>query len=238
MRARAGERQRFEPVMRRFTRPRFLERADGGRVSLREPAQWLRKTVTPGWISLGIALVSLWFAMEARSLAGREPDVLLIGPDQVRLAQGEDYGYAYFYLQPVFVSTAQNDRVEVIRDMYLEVVRAPDSTEMPSGRFEWNEQATLTQDPVENTLSYEYVADAGPLLISPRMAQQPLCVFNGPAGWYFEPGEYQLRLVATRVVGSKGLTFDFRLSLSADDIAFLNGARGNQFLNLPIEHVR
>lgn len=225
------------PHFRRLTRPVFAAPPGGERLGVRDTAQRLRSAVTPGWISLGIALVSLWFAVEARSLAGREPDVLLIGPEHVRLAQGEDYNYAYFYVQPGFVSTAQNDRVEVIRDMHLEVVETPDGVGLPPGMFDWNEQGRLNYDPSDNSLSYEYLADAAPLLISPRMAQQPLAVFNGPAGWYFEPGEYQLRLVATRVIGSEQLTFDFLLSLSADDVAFLNGSRGNQFLNFPVEEV-
>ncbi len=222
---------------RRLMRPVFAAWTGGERLGVRDQVPRLRKVITPGWISLGIALVSFWFAVEARSLASREPEVLFIGPEHVRLAQGDDFNFAYFYLQPAFVSTGQNDRVEVIRDMHVEVVRAPDSTSLPPAAFEWRELARLTQDPVDNSLNYEYLADAMPLLISPRMAQQPFCVFYGPPGWYFQPGEYQLRLVATTIIRSQRLSFDFLLSLSADDVSFLNKARGNQFLNFSVVEV-
>ena len=40
-------------------------------------------------------------------------------PDVVRVAGGHASGSSYLYLQPAFVSTGTNERIEVIEDMAL-----------------------------------------------------------------------------------------------------------------------
>ena len=57
-------------------------------------------------------------------------------PGQVRIAQGRSTGGAYLYLQPAFVNTAQNNRVEVIRDMALHV-----DAGRAAADFTWTQQA-------------------------------------------------------------------------------------------------
>jgi len=180
-----------------------------------------------------IALSSFWFAIEARSLASREPDVILIGPDIVRVAQGIDFGFAYIYMQPAFVSTGENDRVEVISDMRLHVLDGPDGATLPTAAFYWDEQARLEEHPETRTLDYRWVADAAPLLVSPSMAQVPFSVFNGPDGWYFVPGTYEMQLVADRTVATAPLTFDFQIDFSDEEVEFLNDQRGNAWMSFP-----
>ena len=70
-----------------------------------------------GWVPLVAAMLSLVLSVTSIYVATRQPDVLLIMPNVVRLAGGHATGYSYAYLQPAFVSTGNNDRVEVIRDM-------------------------------------------------------------------------------------------------------------------------
>jgi hypothetical protein len=155
---------------------------------------------------------------------------LLILPDQVRIAQGRSSGSAFVYLQPAFVSTGQNERVEVIRDMTLVV---EPSAGGQAAVFRWDEQARFVGDPETGTLSYEYVADAVPLLVSPRSASAPVCLFDAPDGWFFAPGTYAVTLLGHRVVVAEPVRVTFSLTLSADDIAFLDGPGADQFLAFP-----
>lgn len=113
-------------------------------------------------------------------------------PDQVRVAQGRQSGAAYVYLQPAFVSTGRNERIEVIRDMRLEV-----SGPAQPQTFEWTQQLRLVSQPEGGGLSYEYVGDAVPLLVSPRDAPAPLALFEAPQGWFYVAGDYTFRLVRT-----------------------------------------
>jgi len=110
----------------------------------------------------------------------------------VRLAQGDAVRSAVAYLQATLVSTGDNDREEVIRDLRLLV------TPLAGGEpieFGWDETGRLDYDADTQRLSYAYVADAGPMLITPSQAQSPLALFQGPPDWSFEPGRYELRLL-------------------------------------------
>lgn len=189
-----------------------------------------RSFLTLRWVPLTAALLSLPISATALVLSMQQPEVLLILPDQIRVAQGRDGGSAYVYLQPAFVSTGRNERVEVVRDMHLRVTP-------PSGaaEFTWSQVLRLVTDPATGGLSYEYVADAVPLLISPRDAAAPLSLFDAPEGWFFEAGEYLFELVADRVVTGQPLTAQFQLTLSAEDIAFLEQPGMEQFLTFPID---
>ena len=82
-----------------------------------------------GWVPLVAAMLSLVLSVTSIYVATRQPDVLLIMPAVVRLAGGHATGYSYAYLQPAFVSTGNNDRVEVIRDMTLTIRPAAGGTE-------------------------------------------------------------------------------------------------------------
>jgi hypothetical protein len=79
------------------------------------------KFVSLRWVPLTAALLSLPLSATAILISLQQPEVLLILPDQVRVAQGRPSGAAYLYLQPAFVSTGRNERIEVIRDMRLDV---------------------------------------------------------------------------------------------------------------------
>ena len=147
------------------------------------------------------------------------------------MAQGRESGSAYVYLQPAFVSTGRNERIEVIRDMALEVT--PPVGDMES--FEWDQQLRLVSDPDTGGLRYEYVADAVPLLVSPREASAPLSLFDAPDGWFFQPGEYTFSLLADRVVTGQPLTGEFSLTITAENVAFLDQPGPERFLTFPID---
>ena len=179
------------------------------------------------WVPLTAALLSLPLSAAAILISLQQPEVLVILPDQVRIAQGRASGAAYVYLQPAFVSTGRNERIEVIRDMDLEVA-GPGQPAV----FRWTQQLRLVGE--GDGLSYEYVADAVPLLVSPRDAAAPLSLFQAPQSWFFSPGDYTFRLVADRVITGEPLAAEFRVTLSAENVAFLDEPGPERFLAIPL----
>lgn len=198
------------------------------------PEVWprVRHVLGLAWVPLTASLVSLILSIGSIVIATRDPAVVLILPDQVRLAQGEGSGGTIAYVQATLVSTGNNDRVEVVRDLRLFVTPVAGGE---AQEFAWDETGRLLFDGETQRLSYEYVSDAGPLLITPREAQSPLALFLGPSGWLFEPGTYEVRLVADRIVAADALEATFELGLTADDVDFLNQSGGTEFLTIPIE---
>ncbi len=156
--------------------------------------------------------------------------MVLLLPDQVRLVQASADARPYVYLQPTFVSTGQNDRVEVISGMTLSLRR--DGGEEVG--FTWDEVGRLEFDPADDSLSYVYLADAAPLLVAPDTAENPLALFLGPPGWDFEPGRYEARLVGERVVASDRIEATFSITLTVADVELLSGSPGDRFLAVPI----
>ncbi len=188
----------------------------------------VRGFVSLKWVPMAGALLALPLSAAALWVSLQQPEVLLIMPDQVRVAQGRESGSAYLYLQPAFVNTGGNNRVEVIRDMRL-AVAGPASAD-----FEWTQQLRLVGDPETDTLSYEYAGDAAPLLISPSSANSSLSLFDAPPGWHFEPGTYTFTLSAQRVVVNVPMEATFTVSLSAEDVAALDQPGPDRFLTFSI----
>jgi hypothetical protein len=188
--------------------------------------QLARSFVTLRWVPLTAALLSLPLSVVAIYTATQQPSVSLLMPSQVRIAQGRATGGAYLYLQPAFVNTAQNNRVEVISDMSLRV------TGPATADFSWTQQLRLETDPESGGLTYQYVADAVPLVVSPSNAASPLSLFEAPKGWFFSAGTYQFTLNADRVVAASPLTATFSVTLTAEDIAFLDQPGSDQFITL------
>ncbi len=182
------------------------------------------------WVPLVASLTSLVLAIGSIIIATREPAVSVLVPDQIRFVQSEGIGYAYAYLQPTFVSTGDNDRIEVISDMRLKLT----PVDGEGATFVWDEVGQLTFDASDDSLTYSYVADNVPLLVAPDSVENPLALFQGPDGWYLDAGTYRVELEATRVVASSPIRVSFEVTISDDDIEFLESADGDQFLSLPI----
>ncbi len=184
------------------------------------------------WVPLTAALLSLSLSVVAIYTATQQPSVSLLMPSQVRVAQGRSSGAAYLYLQPAFVNTAQNNRVEVIRSMTLHV--APSGSTVAAADFAWTQQLRLSTDPESGALTYQYVGDAVPLVVSPSNAASPLGLFEAPHGWFFSAGTYQFTLTADRVVTGSPLTARFELTLSQADIDLLEQPGPDRFITLNI----
>jgi hypothetical protein len=204
------------------------ERAESEQAWRDRGRTWLRGFMSLKWVPMAGALLALPLSAAALWVSLQQPDVMLILPDQVRVAQGRESGSAYVYLQPAFVSTGANNRVEVIRDMTLSV-SGPAQAE-----FEWTQQLRLVGSADSTGLSYEYAGDAAPLLISSGAAATPLSLFDAPPGWHFVPGTYRFTLRAERVVVSAPIEQTFTVTLSAENIDFLEQTGPEQFLTFRV----
>lgn len=204
----------------------------GDAAELRERARRpLLRIITLAWVPLTASFVSLILSVAAIYVSTQQPEVLLVMPDQIRIAQGHDSGSAFVYLQPAFVSTGKNERAEVISDMTLAVTTASASPQT----FTWTEQVQLVGDAQSDGLSYQYAGDAVPLLVSARTAASPVCLFDAPDGFFFAPGTYTFTLSANRIVASAPLQATFSVTVSPDDIAFLDEPGTSRFLAFPIQ---
>lgn len=197
---------------------------------LRDP---VTRFITLRWVPLVAALLSLALSGVAIYTATQQPQVLLILPHQMRVAQGRSTGAAYVYFQPAFVNTGQNDRVEVIRDMTLRVQPADGSTQPTD--LQWTEVVGLVTDPATGALSYQHEADAVPIVISAKNAAAPLSLFQAPSGWFFSPGTYTFTLTADRVVAAAPVTGRVTMTLSTDNVTFLDQPGPDKFLTLPVQ---
>ena len=156
------------------------------------------RALSLAWIPLVASAISVVLSVASIYISTRQPEVLMLLPDVVRVAGGHASGASYVYLQPAFVSTGANERIEVIEDMSL-ALEPVDGT-APATTLRWKEQVSLVDD--NGTVSYRYQADAIPLLVGPRSAANPIALFEAPAGWFVEAGTYDATLTANRVVGT------------------------------------
>jgi hypothetical protein len=181
-----------------------------------------------GWVPLIAAMLSLVLSVASIYVATRQPDVLLIMPNVARLAGGHAYGSSYLYLQPAFVSTGTNDRVEVITGLTVTV--RPASGGQPIDMV-WAEQVSLVSD--ATGLSYRHAGDVVPLLVSPKGAAAPLGLFQAPPGWFFQAGTYDFTLVATRLTSGDPLRGTFSVTISPSEAEVLQEVP-ERFLPYPI----
>jgi hypothetical protein len=187
--------------------------------------------VTNG-IALAVAVASLIFSFYIWYDGHQPPEVALTLPDRVRVTQGVDL--AWLYIQPRFVSTSSNDRVEVIES--IEVSVAPVLSN-PSTRqavtFDWGEQGQMTYSESSRTLSWQWVADPGPLVVSPGNPQNPTGLFYAPEGWFWEVGRYQVTIAASTTVSDRVITNSLQFELTQEEIDQLNAQPGDIFLTIP-----
>ncbi|HYN89412.1 MAG TPA: hypothetical protein VER55_12825 [Ardenticatenaceae bacterium] len=188
--------------------------------------QFLQRLIV--WVPIVTSLVSLTIAVSSYAVATRAPEVVLVPPRQVRVAQGGEA--AFLYVQPTFLSAGRNNRAEVILTMRLEV--APVESES-SVEFYWDEQGAWQPTGGSQELSWVFVSDPVPLLVTPQSPQLPVGLFIGPPEWAFEPGTYRVTVVAERGVVSTPLRDTFEVELSQEDIDFLNASNGTRFLTFP-----
>lgn len=184
------------------------------------------------WVSIITAVVSLAISLYTLIVTTYEPELLLIMPNQVRIAQGGNSG-PYLYLQPTFVSTGLSERAEVIRWIQVEVARVDGTGE--TIEFAWDEQGQWVNDPETMFFNWVFTADAGPFLVSARNAQHSMGLFIGPRDWRFEAGRYRITLTAERITVADPLVKSVEVELAEDEVEYINQSQGQQFLIFPVE---
>jgi hypothetical protein len=176
--------------------------------------------VNPVWLTavapLAISILSLGLSVFSIFEATREPEIWLSAPDVVRVATGEA---AWFYVQPRLVSAARNDRVAVVAGLRLEMTTPDGKTPVT---LVWDEQGTWQYDTVNRGLTWIFVADAAPLVVSPSSPQLPYCLFLGPPDWQWQAGDYLVTIVATSGRNAEALRTSFKMTLPAESAEFIN----------------
>ena len=210
------------------TRPRWRHRPGGGS-SL---APFLLTAVAPVALSLFSVALSIYTLIEAN----REPEIWLSAPVVVKVSMKPAYDFAWdtgvrarFYLQPRFVSTARNDRVAVISDVRLEVMAPGRSSPLP---FMWIEQGTWIFDPVVGTSTYSVQADPAPLVVAPNSPQLPICQFLGPPDWQWQPGTYEVTIIAERGEDAPPLRTAFAMTLSQEQADYITEPLGLYYMKV------
>lgn len=190
------------------------------------------RALSLAWIPLVASAISVVLSLASIYISTRQPEVLMLLPDVVRVAGGHASGASYIYLQPAFVSTGTNDRIEVVSDMTL-ALQPVDSPSAAVTTLRWKEQVALVGG-AGGELGYQYLADAVPLLISPKAAANPVGLFEAPPGWFIDAGAYAATLTASRIVGESPLVGRFRFTISPSDLDVLDDVGPERFLAYPV----
>lgn len=173
-----------------------------------------------------IAMLSLGVAIYGLVAARVDPEVILTMPDRVRVANGPDG--AWLYLQPRFVNTGRNDRVEIVTSIDLQLV-APDGERRA---MRWDEQGTWVYDPATRSLTWTFQADPAPLAVSRTAPQAPTGLFIAPDGWSWQAGAYRIELTAERQTSDEPLTGSLTFDVSSEAATALSTSPG-MFLEVP-----
>ncbi len=194
----------------------------------------LRQTIL-SWLPLTIALISLGMGVYNFIMAGRAPELTLIWPDKVRIAQGGPSG-PLLYMQPAFVATGPGGRPELITRMTLEA-RPLDGPGTPA-TFVWREQGSWRYDPATRELSWLYTGDAAPFIVAAQSPALFTALLIGPSGWSFAPGRYRLTLIAERGVNARSLTGTVDVSLWPEAVEYINASEGTRFMDFAVTPTR
>ncbi|MGA7732002.1 MAG: hypothetical protein WCD37_12120 [Chloroflexia bacterium] len=182
------------------------------------------------WLAILTSIVSLAVATSSFIAATEDPDVSMVLPRLVRMVQGGEA--PILYVQPQFISTGRNDKLDVITGISIRVEPVGGGA---GADFTWDEQGAWSYDPTAKELTYIFVADAGPLMVSPSNPQFPVGLFAGPPAWQFEPGDYRLTITATRAVGSTPLQGAIVVPFPEYLITFINNSEGTRFAEFPVK---
>ncbi len=183
------------------------------------------------WVSIITAILSLAISLYTLAITNYEPEMLLIMPNQVRIVQGGNSG-PLIYIQPMFISTGLSERIEVITSIRVQI--APVNQALNPVEFVWDEQGTWIVDPATQNFDWAFTGDSGPFLVSAKNAQFFTGLFIGPSHWLFEPGRYQITLIADRITNSQPLRASVEVFLTDEDVAYLNQSQGTRFLAFPV----
>ena len=180
-------------------------------------------------IPVTIAVLSFLLSFYTWYENSRPPEIELALPDRVRVTQGEDR--AWLYIQPRYVSTSQNDRIDVITSIEIEVKQEGESPSIP---FDWDEQGAWNFDHATRSLTWDWVADPGPLVVSPADPQMPSGFFLSRVGWFWTAGDYEITVSSSTSAGDETLAASGTMTITEDQIVQLESGRGSLFLTISL----
>ncbi|MGV9992083.1 hypothetical protein [Streptomyces sp. NPDC003374] len=144
-------------------------------------------------------------------------------PHIARVAQGKD---TWLYLQPTLSTRLRTERVEIVTHVELRLRPVGGSVRAPA--FFWDETGSFSYDHTTHRLTYERVADPGPLVVAQGAPQQPLLLFNA-VGWNLAAGRYDGTLTFRRASGQRPLRKRFCLVVSQGAAATIREAQQYTF---------
>ncbi|WP_257462044.1 hypothetical protein [Archangium lipolyticum] len=170
------------------------------------------------WIQTLGAAVALVLSLHNFVTLNQRPPVRLSLPHLVRIAQGPEE--VWLYLQPTFSTTSKTEQLEVISGMELKVERVGQPANQGTV-FVWDETGEWVYDSEQHDLTWKFLADPTPLIVSQSQPQSPIGLFVAK-GWEFETGNYEVTLTAHRTTTKTPLEARFCLRFSEPDILALN----------------
>lgn len=190
----------------------------------RETARFVWHTILP----VGVSLVSLVISVYGVLLTRHAPQVVMTMPDRVRVVQ--EGNVAFLYLQPRFVNTGDNQRNEVITGLVADVQPAAGGE---PATFTWDEQGAWLFDHASRSLTWQFVSDPGPLVVSPNSPQLPICLFMSAPGWAWQPGAYRVTVTAPRAIQHGPLRAQLEFTLDRQTVDVISNQSGT-FLTIPV----
>jgi hypothetical protein len=184
------------------------------------------------WVPISIALVSFALSIYTFVMTSRPPSLEIILPQQIRIAQGEQIGYAYAYFAPTLANVGASEQIEVVPAMRIELT--PPQGAQDGVALEWRQTGSLDYDPASQQANFNYVGDAAPLLLTRQSAASPLGVFFGPPGFYLTSGTWRGELVIERTSHAQPLRVPFAFTLSEEEVAALNEGQGDSYVAFPV----
>lgn len=183
-----------------------------------------------GWanretIAVGVSVVALVLSAISLISASSPADVKLVLVERVHLST--DPG-ARVYLQPTFVSTAANDRAEVVESIAA-TLTADDGTTVP---LRWGETGRFDVGPFPDyEITWVITAvDPGPIIVTPAAPQTPIIQLDTPDGFAWGPGTYRIEVRAARLVSGEPLVGNLAFTLTEADITRLRDEGPSRFV--------
>jgi hypothetical protein len=185
----------------------------------------MRASLSKETVAVAVSVLAL--ALSAISLlsASSPADVKLVLVERVHLST--DPG-ARVYLQPTFVSTAANDRAEVIQSIAA-TLTADDGATAP---LRWGETGRFDVGPFPHyEITWVITAtDPGPIIVTPAEPQTPIIQLDTPDGFAWTPGAYRIEVRATRLVSGEPLVGRLSFTLTEADVARLRQEGPSRFV--------
>lgn len=185
----------------------------------------MRASLSKETVAVAVSVLAL--ALSAISLlsASSPADVKLVLVERVHLST--DPG-ARVYLQPTFVSTAANDRAEVIESIAATMTADGGATAL----LRWGETGRFDVGPFPDyEITWVITAvDPGPIIVTPSTPQTPIIQLDTPDDFVWTADTYRIEVRATRLVSGEPLVGDLSFTLSDADIARLRDEGPSRFV--------